>query len=642
MASVSGCPALAIDGTGSSTVAGRHRSPRIAASPAARTLLDATSPGSFLPVIPTVGTEADSPADRVSGSATRPTIDRTGRERTGWERSTFLWGLGCYFVILIPLVLASLRTAEGQLVYLIDDPAIHLSMADTLANHATWGVRAGEFQSASSSPLWTMLLTLWVKVLPGARDLGPLLLNIVSACAVVALFARRPVALLPSPVRRLDVGGLFVLIGILGFLPALTVLGMEHTLHAALVLALVGAALDRRTPPRSINPGRSIYPGWAVSFLLVLTVLTRFETLFVAAGLAVAHVVCSKGIWSPDHDREPGGSRRAAGRGAAILTITLLPVIAFATLNRAMGQGWLPNSVLAKGQAIGGGGPTFTPTEILGRLSRDPLLAGLAVGLICLLILTRGRTLNAAFPAITTVTAILLHVTLADVGWYERYQSYLILLGLWTALMASSELLPDSALPPVRSSVVPLLLATLLLLSGTKLDLTWKVPTGVADTYLQRYQAGRFFRTFYDQQPIATGELGYISLAHDGPITDLYGLADYEVLQARRAQGRRPSNAYWEQLQRDRGFRVVALYPTTLFDTTPPSWVFVGEWHIDRPVVTAWEPTFQFYAADPDEVAALEQHLTDFASSLPPGVRQTLNPLAGFRADAIKAERAAR
>jgi len=554
--------------------------------------------------------------------------------RTNVARSTFLWGTACYFAVLIPLLLAGLRKTEGHLIYLIDDPAIHLSIADTLATHGTWGVTAGEFQSASSSPVWTLLLALWVKVLPGARDLAPLVLNILAALAIVAILARRPIALLPSRHRRLDPVGLLGLVGILAFLPALTLLGMEHTLHGALVLALLASTIHHRRVHVSIGLGR------LASVLLVIAVLTRFETLFLAVGLAVAHILCSTRLWSPDAAPDVRDRRRAIGRAAATMTITILPVLAFAFVNKAMGQGWLPNSVLAKGQAISGGGATFTPSEVLGRLARDPLLAGLLVSLLGLLILTRGRTLHAAFPAVATVTAILLHVTLADVGWFERYQSYLILLALWTVLLASTELLPAADLPPARSIVVPLLLSTLLLLSGTKLDLTWKVPTGMSDTYLQRYQAGRFFRQFYAEQPIATGELGYISLAHVGPITDLYGLADYEVLQARRSQRQRPSNAYWEQLQHDRGFRVAALYPTTLFETTPASWVLVGEWHIDRPVVTAWEPTFQFFATDPDEVAPLEQHLREFEAELPPGVRQTLNPLAGFRADALKAERA--
>ena len=60
---------------------------------------------------------------------------------------------------------------------------------------------------------------------------------------------------------------------------------------------------------------------------------------------------------------------------------------------------------------------------------------------------------------------------------------------------------------------------------------------------------------------------------------------------------------------------------------------------MNRGTVTALEPTFQFWATTPEEVAPLRQHLLDFESQLPAPSTLALNELAEFRAaDLMKGE----
>ena len=63
-----------------------------------------------------------------------------------------------------------------------------------------------------------------------------------------------------------------------------------------------------------------------------------------------------------------------------------------------------------------------------------------------------------------------------------------------------------SGVPGPRHQLVALLLCS------TKISLTVEVRKAVADTYQQRYQAARFLAEYYDGEPVATTELGYISL----------------------------------------------------------------------------------------------------------------------------------
>jgi hypothetical protein len=253
---------------------------------------------------------------------------------------------------------------------------------------------------------------------------------------------------------------------------------------------------------------------------------------------------------------------------------------------------------------------------------------------VMLLVLAWSQLARSRFLAVTVLTAIGLHVVFARMGWFERYQAYLVVLGVYLVLELLDEgLAAAPGLGVSRRRAACGAVALLLLFSGTKAALTLRTPDAVDDTYVQRYQAGVFLQRYYAGEPVATGELGYISLLHQGPLTDMFGLGDYEVLNARRAApDGYPDAPYWEELAQSRGFRVAAVYPSTLYLDVPESWVLVGEWTLDRKHVSAYEDTFQFWATTTDEVAPLEAHLRDFEPRLPDGTQLEINANAGLQA----------
>jgi hypothetical protein len=239
------------------------------------------------------------------------------------------------------------------------------------------------------------------------------------------------------------------------------------------------------------------------------------------------------------------------------------PLLAYGIVNQLMGQGWLPNSVIAKSGSLTGQSPVPPPREVLGRLTQDPVIAVL-VGLCLGLIVVGWHTRRAwVLPASTVVVTTLLHAAFAKFGWYERYQIYLIGLALYVLIRAAPEMLANRVERSERTPIAPLLVLILLMFTATKAGLTVAVPRAVDDTYSQRYQAARFLSTYYDGDPIATGELGYISLEHRGPITDLFGLGDYQVLQARIHTSPEDRKEYWRQLAERRGFHSTCRGPTS-------------------------------------------------------------------------------
>src|SRR5688500_6460269 len=94
--------------------------------------------------------------------------------------------IGLYLGLVGILLWVSLARTGGTFVYAQDDPYIHLALARTLADHGVWGIRPAEFTSASSSPLWTLLLAALWKL--GAQAVWvPFALNILLGVAFLSV-----------------------------------------------------------------------------------------------------------------------------------------------------------------------------------------------------------------------------------------------------------------------------------------------------------------------------------------------------------------------------------------------------------------------------------------------------------------------
>jgi hypothetical protein len=551
----------------------------------------------------------------VGGFATVAAIDtrRTAEPVAAAEPDTsaaaavLRWGAASYLMTVALVVGAILLRLRGHMVYALDDAAIHLAIADRLAGDGTWGVVAGHFESASSSPLWTAITAAAIRASDPAAPWLPLALNVLAGLGVIWVLATSPVALRPGRARPVDAVATVVLVTVVLFLPGLAVVGMEHTLHVALVLAAVVGVHRWSTGAADARPA-------AILALVALAALTRFETAFVAAGLAVGLVA--------------HGGRAQARRAAAVLTAAALPIAAFGALNRALGGGWLPNSILAKGQGTGVAQQDgLAPADVFDRLYFDPLLVVL-VSAAVLYLLVRGRKAPAAVPAATLAVAASLHATLADVGWYERYQAYLLAIGVYLMLLVVAEV-PTA----VRTRALAAVCVVGVVLGVDKISHTVEAPLAADDMYRQQYQAGLFLDRYYDGHPVATDQLGYIGYLHDGPLTDFAGLGDLDVLDAPAGLD---DDELWARLADDRGFRVVVLYES-MASRAPADWVVAGEWEIDGDVTTGVERTLQFLATRPAEIGPLQDHLRDFADDLPARTHLHINDNAGLQGMAVDA-----
>lgn len=528
------------------------------------------------------------------------------------ERRRFLQVAGgMTAAVTVLLIILANRAADGHLVYVIDDPAIHMSMARQLANHGTWGVVNGVYEPASSSPLWTASLAAVSWFIPSSLNLLPLIFNAIAAAVVLWIFASYQRFVTPRrshPISYLATAALPVL---LLFLPGMIMLGMEHVLHSVLIL-LAGLLLVR-LESTTLSP-RAVAPLLGVLFVAGTV---RVETVFFALGIAVALLVRRSGQFST---RDISWSRFAALRtGALAVGVSGLPFAIYGATNRGFGRSFLPNSVIAKA-AQANRRPLRSPGKLLEALASDPIL--LIFGLLALAYLVwvgvSGRN-DHVLSAVTLIVALLAHAEWGEIGWWNRYEMYLIMFGTFVICRMASEMTVTAT--TYRPALL-LFLLTFAAVSTGRLGLTIATPLASSNTYRQRYQIGKFFETKYQGRAVATGELGYVTLFHRGPVVDLLGLGTYDItVQMRDHGGHVPSRTVRDILAKNH-VRAIAVYPLTFEVSREP----VGLWHAGRWVlrehnVSGFQDTIDFYASNEREGHILEHRLNAYAHQLPSRVK---------------------
>lgn len=531
------------------------------------------------------------------------------------DRRRFLWVAGVATLLVVAaMFIGDLVENNGHFLYVFDDTAIHVSIVRQLLHHGTWGVTSGHYASASSSPGWTLLLATFTAVLPFARTALPLLLNLAAAAWLLWLIATNQDFLVPRARERLAMVTLAVAAVVLWFLPGLVFIGMEHTLQCLLVLAVLIKLQRLEHEPLTLRAGAPLL------LLLAVGTMVRYETAFVAAGCAIALVLATT-PWLRDVDTMRNWSRTQAVRLAALgLAVSALPIVIFGLVNVSFGEGFLPNSVLAKTALQNKSGLAVLrwPREFMSVLSSDPaVLVLLIFALSYVLWAAAGGPRRNVTMAVVFVVATLLHAELANFGWYERYQAYLVIAGSFVALRIAGEVVPRNR----RAAAFAIALVLMPFLSLMRIHLTVKTPLATSNSYRQRYQMALFLKRYYNGRSFLTGELGYTTLLHDGRVVDILGLGTHAVVMERRKHGSTLSAPFIDSLARRNHVEVMAFYGGSPGINIPSEWVHVGEWTLQEELISAPDPKVEWYAANEQLAHELDRDLTIFNRTLPSRVK---------------------
>ncbi|GAP09254.1 hypothetical protein BECAL_00395 [Bellilinea caldifistulae] len=522
------------------------------------------------------------------------------------KKNTLLDLLPLFLYLLLALTLfwQALNNTGGQIGYPVDDAFIHMAIARHFAEDGHWSVDLSPFTSASSSPLWTLLLGVIFR-LGGVRDWAALLLSLLAGAAAL-LMAQR---LLANSGRRLVQVVLVILVLLFTPLPVLALTGMEHALHALLSAAVLWSASELLAAPE-----RSNRPGWGLLALCALLPVTRYEGLFLLfwVGLAL--------LWQ----KRLRAAVTLAAAGASLMTL-------YGLISLANGWAFFPNSVLVKSvvDVSSAAGLAQFLTQGIYNLLDTPALFGLIVAVLLAFGLGEGLgLLNSPqrWRVGLFVGMFSLHLQLARVGWFFRYEAYLVFTGslllmeLLGVLLKWLQSRPQERFTPLNAAALMLTLLLLLPLAYRGGNAFSAYPLAVRNIHEQQVQMARFVSRFYNGQRIVANDIGAISYYADIHLIDILGLAN-------RQTGRWWQEGSWnfanvDDLAQSEGAALAILYPEW-FDlySKPAGWVEVGRWRIADNIVCTSD-TVAFYALRPAQVNEIRQNLRDFSPELPETVQQ--------------------
>lgn len=503
----------------------------------------------------------------------------------------FLLGIGA-------LLFMSIARNGTAVVYTLDDPYIHLALAENMIR-GHYGVNLSEPSAPASSILWPLLLAPLARTPAGVWM--PLLFNLGFGLVTALAYGRiATMCVTPEPVGHQDVNhrrlgffagliaiGLVLMTNLIG----LVFTGMEHPLQVMLAaMAVLGLIHHART-------GKAPAWLWAV---LILGPLVRYENL--AVTLPALGYLALRGQWK-------------SALISSVVTLGLLALFSWFLLQ--LGQPGMPASVLAKSSTVSSGGRLGSIVSNLTQNMNSSAGAFFVLGLAGLVAagLSPRREAAERWLAWAGGLTVALHLAVGRFGWFDRYEIYawavLLLLTLYLYRPVWERIGREWS--PPRAALLVMLLT--LMLGVRYLRTQAMTPLAVGNIAQQQYQMHRFV-TEHWQQPVAVNDLGWVAYRNDHYVLDLWGLASAKTLAARRAQ-----QPFWmEKAAESHGVDLAMIY-TDWLEPIPESWTLVATLVCPPPMVTAAGLRVDFYAIRPGVRGPIEDAVERFSKTLPPGVK---------------------
>ncbi len=459
-----------------------------------------------------------------------------------------------------------LRANNGQFVYTLDDPYIHLALAENIAD-GHYGINSSESAAPSSSVLWPVLLVPF-SALPHAYLL-PVFLNTFFSLLTVVLLSR-------FYGHR---GMLLSVVSVFAFnLTGLVYTGMEHSLQLLAVAAVV-SGLKNFTEKHKVSK--------LLAVSLVVAPLVRYECLAVSLPVLVFLFV--------------SGERK---KSVVLFSIIAVLLGAFSLFLLSLGLDPLPASVSAKSAVVGDSGSISSILRNLSDSVRS--LRGLAQLLVLVPLVSvlagRNRKPGEKLLAGAVVMAVVLHMLVGRAGWFHRYGVY-----MWAfSILVCFHLYRNTVR---RHSLV--FSAILLALSADYLSGYTKIPAASSNIYQQQYQMRRFVHSWL-REPVAVNDLGLVSMGYNRYVLDLWGLATPSALAG-------ASDPAWvDSAASVNGVNTAIVYSDEISGVQ--HWTPVARMQISPPLVVCVSGGVDFLSAPWASADSLREKLEDFEKALPGGI----------------------
>lgn len=417
-------------------------------------------------------------------------------------------------ILLLPMVVLLALTWQliGSFYYTLDDPYIHLQLADMLGRFGHYGLNLSSYASPSSSLLWTFWLSLLAQPLaswPAAFDLIPLLTNLV----ILALLLHDLLAWLSRRFPPASVIWIALAMTLSLNLYWLAMSGMEQLAQVWLTLRVAFALSEDQLHQR-----RFYIALFALSLL-------RYESL--ALVLPVL-------LWAACQ-----GQAKRAGLTALCIITVLGDFSLF--LHDGLGLDWLPASITAKSvlAKVGHGYGHTLPDALWFNISHSlPSEYNRNLLMLALGWLLRDRQNRYAKPLLALAGSVFLaHLVLGRVQT-GRYEIYVLALS-WVALLVAVTPHIRDWLTQWRRGLIALFVTILVLPSNVFSNLS--APWAAQNIHDQQGQMAILVQQ-YLRAPVAINDLGLVVRRNPQPVLDLAGLGTPGAFERRREA---PYNSDW-------------------------------------------------------------------------------------------------
>lgn len=475
--------------------------------------------------------------------------------------------------------------------YSLDDPYIHLSLAENLL-HGHYGVNIEEVASPSSSIIYPFLLAALLGL--GLGDISPLVLNLIGAFGTAWVLS----GILWDTLNKSENGKVsvlayvavpFLLIAVNGY--ALSFTGMEHALHMFVSLSIIAGLL---------GVSRTSAPTAGLLIAVVAAPLLRFEG-FALAGAALVAIA----LW--------GHWVRAIVTGGVIVAI----FASYVALMQSLGLPLMPSSVMVKsgpaaamatshfGSVFGEVWRTFKS----GLSDRQGIALAIAVVLLLVGAFYAKTRPQARTVALVVAAASFAHLLAGRWNWFGRYEIYIIASAIAGLLIVWQPWFSNLS----RRLTGPLLIIILSPLVGfTYIHVTYLTPFASRNIYEQQYQMHRF-ATDYFHEHVAVIDLGWVTYRNDSYVLDLWGLGSETARNLFNREGRVPGPI--RQMTTNAGVSYAMIYEEVFYEGLPQEWCRIAQ--LTTTQVTASFSTVEFFLIDPAKSADMRVALEAFAPTLP-------------------------
>lgn len=486
---------------------------------------------------------------------------------------------------------------NGMFSYPLDDSYIHMAIAKNIAKHGVWGITKYGFTSASSSILYTLLLSLFFFIF-GVSIWVPLIINWVAAGCILYFITNWATNYLKG-FGSLIFSVIFIL---LVPLPVIVMTGMEHTLHVLFCLIFIYITFRKLNGEKTEN--------WLYFLVTVLVVSVRYESIFLVGITALIWLIVKRNI---------------------ILFVLLIagiviPVSLFGIYAILHGGFFLPNSLLIKGPDA-----THSIFQFIGFTVKKIYDTGLIYALlfipcIYLFLVPMNKPIQ-KYPVhlllIIIAGTCLAHFLLARFGKPYRYGAYLIAMELmlipviWKQVSTYIRRLPLFGAVIVVGFAIFSLLPILFRLGATlNNDISMK---NIRD---QQVAMALFLHKYFPNTTVALNDIGAVAFYNnDIHIFDLVGLANTDVLKYHKDS----DTSFLLNYTAKDHVKIALVYPDWigwLGYKKPSNWEIVGNWFLTDNYI-AGNSHVGIFVVDPTIKDTLISALKKYSSELPPCVIQS-------------------